>query len=148
MLIYETHQHTSGCSRCAGVSPEDMVLSIKESGFSGVIVTNHFYHGNSSIDRSLPWAEFCKAYEDDYLAAKRAGEKIGIDVIYGLEEHVGGGKEVLIYGVEPDYIAKYPELSEINLPLLSEIVRSAGGLLIQAHPFRERAYISDPDALL
>lgn len=148
MYKYELHQHTAGCSRCARVSPEDMVFAIKESGFSGVVVTNHFYHGNSSIDRDLPWQEFCKAYVDEYLAAKRIGDMIGVDVIYGLEEAVAPGKEVLLYGVEPDLIGRYPELESLGLARLSEIVRNAGGLVIQAHPFRARDYIPDPDELL
>ena len=148
MYIYEMHQHTAVCSKCGSVTPEDMVAAIKQSGFSGVVLTNHFYHGNSGVDRKLAWQEFCKAYSDEYFAAKKAGEKIGIDVLYGLEESVAPGKEVLIYGIEPDLIGKYPELKNGGLPLLSEIVRNAGGVVIQAHPFRDREWIPNPELLL
>lgn len=145
MFLYELHQHTKSCSKCASVTPAEMVLSVRECGFSGVVLTNHFYHGNSGIDRDRSWRDFCKAYEDEFYEAKNAGEKIGVDVIYGLEEHVGNGKVVLLYGIAPDFIAEYPELKEYNFPFLSEIVRSAGGLVIQAHPFRDRSWITDVD---
>ncbi|MCQ2455320.1 MAG: PHP domain-containing protein [Clostridia bacterium] len=148
MFIYEMHQHTKGCSLCGNVTPKEMVNSIKESGFAGVVITNHFYHGNTAIDRTLPWEEFCKKYEEEYLISKEEGEKIGIDVIYGLEEAVGDGKEVLLYGISPDLIAKYPEFREINLKRLSEVVREDGGLVIQAHPYRQRNWITNIDNML
>lgn len=148
MFLYELHQHTAACSKCASITPEEVVISVKQRGFSGVVVTNHFYHGNTAVDRNLSWADFCKAYEDDYYAIKTEGEKIGIDVLYGIEEAVDPGKEVLLYGLEPDYIGKFSELKQLDFSHLSEVVRSGGGLVIQAHPFRVRDYIPDPDALL
>ena len=148
MYIYEMHQHTSGCSACGAVSPQEMVESVKESGFSGVVITNHFYNGNSAVDRSLSWEDFCSRYKEEYLLAKEAGDALGVDVIYGLEEGVGGGKEVLIYGVDPDLIGKHPALINGNLEKISKVVRNAGGLVIQAHPFRQRGYIAEPDKLL
>lgn len=148
MYLYEMHQHTSGCSACAVVTPQEMVKAVKESGFAGVVLTNHFYNGNSAVDRNLPWEDFCKRYQDEYLLAKEAGEKIGIDVFYGLEEGVGGGKEVLIYGIEPDLMARHPELISGDINNISRVVRDAGGVIVQAHPFREKFYIPNPNELL
>ncbi len=148
MYLYEMHQHSSGCSLCAVTKPTEVVRAIKESGFSGVVITNHFYHGNTAIYRSLEWDKFCDEYKKEYLLAKEEGDKVGVDVLYGLEEGLGDGKEVLIYGISPDLIGKYPELREVNLPLLSKIVRENGGVIFQAHPFRERSYISNVDVML
>lgn len=54
---YETHMHTSEGSACGRSSAEEMVRSYKEQGYTGVFVTDHFFNGNCSVDRSLPWAE-------------------------------------------------------------------------------------------
>lgn len=146
--IYEMHQHTSPCSRCGRAEPVGLVRKLKEHGFAGMVLTDHFYNGNSGIDRALPWNEFCKAYEHNYLLAKEEGDKLGFDVIFGLEEHVGNGKEVLLYGITPEYMYSNPEIISGNLEIVSRCAHAAGALVIQAHPFRVRSYIPDPGLLL
>ena len=143
-FIYEMHQHTAPCSGCAKGAPALTVSALKEAGFAGMVITNHFLHGNTGIDRSLPWKEFVSYYENDYLAAKAQGEKEDFDVIFGVEEHVGRGKEVLLYGITPELLYAHPELGSGELAVISAVVREAGGLVFQAHPFRSRSYIPDP----
>ena len=53
MFKYETHLHTSSCSACALSSGYEMVEAALRDGYSGFFITNHFYHGNSSIDRYI-----------------------------------------------------------------------------------------------
>lgn len=148
MFIYEMHQHTAPCSACGRADPRKTVHALKESGFSGMVLTNHFLHGNTGIDRALPWEEFIKYYEDDYLAAKEEGNKINFDVIFGIEEHVGRGKEILLYGITPEFLYAHPELKCGELEVISKAVREYGRLVFQAHPFRSRDYIPDPSELL
>jgi len=151
MYIYEMHQHTASCSKCAKADTIELIHALKDAGISGVVLTNHFYHGNSAIDRSLSWKDFCMAYANDYYVAKNEGEKLDFDVLFGIEEGIGkpgNGKEALIYGLLPENIISHPELRERDLSLLSNVVRSEGGLLVQAHPFRNRSYINDPDEKL
>ncbi|MCQ2463593.1 MAG: hypothetical protein MJ177_09380 [Clostridia bacterium] len=143
--IYEMHQHTWPCSHCGRGDPAKTAYALHEAGFSGMVLTNHFFHGNTGIDRSVPWAEFVKAYEDDYLAAKRAGDEIGFDVIFGIEEHIGKGKEVLLYGITPEFLYENPALRDGGLELVSRLTREYGGLVFQAHPYRDRDYVADPD---
>ena len=71
--------HTNPCSACAQVTPEQMAVFIKKGGFQGGVITNHFKGGNTGIDRKLPWKDFVKAYEKDYIALKEAGEKLDLD---------------------------------------------------------------------
>ncbi|MCQ2451000.1 MAG: PHP domain-containing protein [Clostridia bacterium] len=144
MFFYETHQHTAACSKCAHVEAAELVKCLAEGGYAGVILTNHFYNGNTAIDRNLPWKEFCEAYEKDYEVAKEEAKKYDFDVLFGVEEHVGKGKEVLIYGLSPDNLKKHPELVSGNLETIYNVVHKYAGLVIQAHPFRDRAYITDP----
>ncbi len=144
MFLYEMHQHTAGCSACGIDNPEKTVRELKAAGFAGMVLTNHFYHGNTGIPRSLPWQEFVRRYEDGFLQAKSTAEPLDFDVLFGLEEGIGAGREVLLYGITPDFLYSHPELRDADLPLISRLVRDAGGLVFQAHPFRVRSYIPRP----
>ena len=53
MYLYEMHQHTVRCSACGRGDPEKTVYALKEDGFAGMVITNHFLHGNTGIDRDL-----------------------------------------------------------------------------------------------
>lgn len=148
MYKYELHQHTRICSHCGDADPLLLPEGLKKDGFDGCVITDHFYHGNTGIDRALPWEQFCKPYEEHYLLAKQAGAKIGIDVLFGIEEHVGKGKEVLLYGITPGFMYSHPDLRDCTLETITGYVHEAGGLVIQAHPFRTRDYIPDPSETL
>ncbi len=142
---YEMHLHTSPCSQCAVSSMEEMVCACRETGYAGFVVTNHFYHGNTGIDRSLPWEAFVEAYAEDWRRGVELAKPYDLDVIFGLEEVYRSGKEVLIYGLTPEQIAAAPFLRELDLPTLSAFVREQGGVLAHAHPYRIAPYIREPD---
>lgn len=141
---YEMHQHTWPCSHCGRADPAELVRNMKAEGYAGCVLTDHFYHGNSGIDRDLPWPDFCRAYEDAYLQAKAVGDGLDFDVLFGIEEHVGDSKEVLLYGITPAFIYKYSQLREGGLAFIYEAAKAEGALVIQAHPFRNRDYIENP----
>ena len=144
MYLYEMHQHTNVCSACGAISPEELIPAMKAEGYAGLVITEHFYHGNTAIRRNMPWEDFAAAYEACYRRAKAVGEQYDFDVLFGIEEGVGGCKEVLLYGLTPDFVYAHPEMRDCDLAHLSRIVREAGGLLFQAHPFRVRDYIPRP----
>jgi len=144
MYIYEMHQHTFEASACGRESVEAIIPSLKKQGFAGVVLTDHFYHGNSRISRDLPWEDFVRPYVLAFEKAKEIGRKLDFDVMFGLEEGVGRGKEVLLYGISPEFVYAHPELRDADLAVISELVRAEGGVVVQAHPFRARAYIIDP----
>ncbi len=127
--------------------PVELIKSLYEGGYSGCVITNHFIHGNSGISRSLPWNEYVKQYKNDYLECRKYAEKYGIDVIFGIEEGVGEGLEILCYGVTPEMLYAHPELRQGDARLWHDVLNSHGALCIQAHPFRERDYIPVPKLL-
>ena len=51
--LYETHLHTSEASACAHSTGNEMAEACKEAGYTGIIVTNHNWHGNHCIELSL-----------------------------------------------------------------------------------------------
>ena len=144
---YQMHTHTSPCSKCGAMSPEELARALYDGGYAGAVITNHFYGGNSGIDRTLSWAEFVKAYEDDYIACREAAKKYDLDIIFGVEEHLYGGLEILAYGIEPRVLYEHPELIERQGEDWIKTLHGVGALMIQAHPYREASYITMPGPL-
>lgn len=147
MYKYETHLHTSNCSACALSNGYEMVDAAKEKGYAGFFITNHFYHGNTCVDRNLEWSSFISAYRADYELTKSYGEKMGIQVFFAIEEGFAAGKEMLIYGVVPEIFVKNPEFIMLGAKEKADFVRANGGITVCAHPFRKRSYIPDPDKM-
>lgn len=143
MYKYEMHIHTRPCS-CGGARITSHIDALIEKGYSGMVVTNHFYAGDNMIDRSLPWEDFVDAYRLDYLTGLAYAKEKDFDLLFGLEEHVGGGREILLYGITPELIAAHPELKMASAEKYAEVVHAAGGLVYQAHPYRARDYVEKP----
>jgi hypothetical protein len=145
---YEMHSHTAACSDCGYDSAERHIDDAIKKGMSGIVFTNHFYHGNTCVDRRLPWRDFVGAYERDYLAAKEYSHNKNIDVFFGIEEVYLPGKEALIYGIEPEVFAACPEFRDMDIARMRDFVHENGGLIAAAHPFRRRGYIPNPDSFI
>ena len=138
--LYETHLHTSEASACARSAGKDMARAHKEAGYTGIIVTDHNWGGNTCVDRSLPWKEWVDLYFAGYRHAKEEGDKIGLQVFPGCEAGYHG-PEFLMYGVTPEWFMEHEEIKNASVGELRKAVNEAGGILIQAHPFREEWYI-------
>lgn len=140
--LYETHLHTSEASACAKSSGEEMAKACKLAGYTGIIVTNHNWYGNTCIDRKLPWEqwvdEFCDAYEN----TKRCGDQIGLDVFFGYESGYRG-TEFLVYGVNRKWLKEHPQIKDATVEEQYTLIHEAGGMVIHAHPFRKEPYIPD-----
>ncbi len=139
---YEVHLHTAQSSKCGFTPGQEYIEKFKAAGYDGIIVTDHFYHGNTAIDRDLPWArfveEFCKGYE----AAKEEGDRRGFKVFFGWEENYQND-EYLIYGLDKEWLIKHNEILHASQQEMLEMVHEGGGAVVQAHPFRERGYIKN-----
>ncbi len=144
---YQMHAHTSPCSKCARMTIEELVESLHDGGYQGCVITNHFTHGYCGLDRSLPWEAFVREFEQDYLRGLVAAEKLDIDLLFGIEEGVGGGLEILCYGITPQMLYDHPELVDGNAETWYRVFHAYGAVVIQAHPFRDRDYIRDPHVL-
>jgi len=141
-FLYETHLHTIGVSKCSISSGADYIAGYKDLGYTGIIVTDHFYNGNSGLSHNLPWKEwvneFCRGYEE----AKEEGDKRGLDVFFGWEETFDVCDDYLIYGLDKAWLLEHPEARSWSRGEQYAAVKKAGGCVVQAHPFRERHYIS------
>ncbi len=138
---YETHLHCCQCSYCAGSTSTELVLAYQRAGYAGFVLTDHFIYGNTCVDRTLPWKPRMERYYNAYLEAKELGDRLDFDVIFGLEHSYGDGKEVLLYGIDLGFLLDNPDIPRLTLDQIVDRVHRAGGLVIQAHPYRERGYI-------
>lgn len=138
--IYETHLHTCEGSACGVSHGRDYIPFMKEKGYSGIIVTDHFFNGNCSVPPFLPWEERCARYCGGYEQAK-AAERGGLAVFFGMEFNFEGD-EYLIYGVDRDWLISNPDLLSLSRREVYARVHQAGSIMVQAHPYRERGYLS------
>ncbi len=140
-FLYETHMHTCQGSACGHSTGREHARYYREQGYTGIIMTDHFFGGNTAVDRTLPWEVridlFWKGYED----AREEGDRIGLDVFFGLEQNFAGD-EYLVYGLDKDYMKAHPEMEHWTRRQQLEEVHRAGGCVIQAHPFRMRDYMN------
>ena len=140
MYKYETHLHTKYASACASATGKDQALGYKNAGYTGIIITDHFFRGNSCISRNLPWKTrinmFCQGYEQ----AKEIGDQIGLQVFFGWEETFEG-QDFLVYGLDKEWMLNHPEMEYWTIKEQYETVNKNGGMVIHAHPFRDRPYI-------
>ena len=144
MFYYELHSHTNAASLCSIVEPEEYIRFYIDKGYSGMVVTDHFYHGNTSVNRRLPWDMFIDEYCEGYNRAKREGDKHGFVVLFGFEQKFcDGNDEYIVLGISPEWLKNHSEIRDMKRTEFFETIKKAGGFVIQAHPFRERFYISD-----
>jgi len=140
--LYETHLHTSQSSACAMSTGSDMARACKRSGYTGITVTDHFFYGNSRVDRSLSWTDWVEGYAKGYEDAKREGDLIGLQVFFGWEAGYRG-TEFLIYGLSKEWLLTHPEIKDATVEEQFLLVGNSGGMVIHAHPFREEFYIPE-----
>lgn len=140
MYKYETHLHTSEASACSYSTGAEMAEKYKSEGYTGIIVTDHFFNGNTCIPKDLPWKErvelFCRGFEN----AEKRGREIGLDVFFGFE-YGDGCSDFLVYGLDKQWLMENDHIIEIGTERFLGYARQSGGIIIQAHPFRDRGYI-------
>lgn len=139
--IYETHLHTKEASACSGTPAQDYIEYMMGLGYSGMIVTDHFFNGNSSVPRDLPWEKRVEQYCSGYEHARIAAQGKDFNVMFGMEYNFQGD-EYLLYGVDKAWLLSHPDIMDKTRSQVHDLVNEAGGIMIQAHPYRERGYLN------
>ena len=138
--IYETHLHTIEASACSGTPGEDYIEYMQELGYSGIIVTDHFFNGNCAVPRSLPWKERVERYCSGYEHALEKAKGTDFVVMFGVEFNFQGD-EYLLYGIDKNWLLENESVMTMTRSEVHRAVNEAGGIMIQAHPYRERDYL-------
>ena len=138
---YETHCHTAPVSGCAKASAKDTVRFYKALGYDGIFLSNHFLDGNINPEAGkLPYPEQIAYYFRDYEDALAEGKRIGLKVFPAVELSFLG-TDFLIYGLDRAWYLAHPEIMRLEKTEELSMMRDAGALIVQAHPYREDFYI-------
>ena len=139
--LYETHMHTSEVSSCGRSTAAEQVRAYRDRGYTGVIVTDHFINGRCTCHGGLSWKEKMEYFASGFVKAKEAGDACGLSVFFAWEYTVKGdggmkGFDFLTYGLGLDFLLAHPGVDALSLAAYSALVRSCGGCIVIAHPFR------------
>jgi hypothetical protein len=141
-FAYETHLHTKEGSACASCPASAYVPLYKEMGYAGIIVTDHFFNGNCTVPKHLPWQEkvnlFCKGYEN----AKEEGTRVGLQVFFGWES-THCFDDYLVYGLDKAWLLSHPQVVDWSPCTLFDEAEKEGGCIVHAHPFREHFFTDE-----
>ncbi len=139
--IFETHLHTCQASKCGVAKGCEYIDYMKRQGYDGIIVTDHFFNGNSAVPKDLPWEERVDMYMSGYEDALKASKGSGFTVLFGIEYNFEGD-EYLLYGPDRKWLCDNPDILACSREEVYERVHACGGIMVQAHPYRERGYLS------
>lgn len=137
MYKYDIHVHTMETSRCGHVKAKDMAASYKALGYDGICVTDHLHDLYISLmDCHDDWQLCVNRFMHGYREAKKAGDALGLDVIFSIElrfpENEG---DYLIYGVDEAWLRANPYVCHMDhAAFFKKFGKEV--LIIQAHPFR------------
>lgn len=140
--LYETHMHTSEASACARSGGAEMAEAYARTGYTGIIVTDHFFYGNTRVDRKLPWSDWVEGFCLGYEHTRAEGDRLGLQVFFGWESCYNG-TEFLIYGPDKEWLLAHPEIKDATIEEQFRLIHEAGGIISHAHPCREASYLSE-----
>ncbi len=139
--LYEPHLHTAPVSRCGRATVREMAERFLALGYAGIFITNHFIGGNINISPTMTYEEVVHFYFDECDHGAEIGRELGIKVFTGMEFATGGGTEFLVYGLGREWFLEHRDVIRVTPKERLTMMQEAGALIVQAHPFREAAYI-------
>lgn len=140
--LYDTHVHTNQGSACGAYPGAVMARAYHQAGYTGIIITDHFFYGNTAVSRDLPWQDWVQAFCLGYEDAKAEGDRLGLQVLWGWESGYHG-TEFLIYGLDKNWLLAHPEIKNATIEEQYKLVHEGGGIVVHAHPYREEDYIKE-----
>lgn len=148
----ELHCHTAPVSACADITPCEVVEKMLRCGYTSVTLTNHLsrhtYHSKKArYTGSEDWQEKLDYYFSGIEALREAaGDRL--HVLFGVEICLDGTQtDYLVHGLDEAFYRAHPDILQLNVEALSALVHEAGGLIYQAHPFRNHIAITPPELL-
>lgn len=148
MYLLDMHVHTGRVSACATAMADQIVAAYKLAGYSGIVCTDHINNATFvGLDRASWQRKVNRFMQGYYNLQDAAGDDF--DVMLGCEVNLSKPDEpyipndYLIYGITKEWLLEAGDLRKCTLKELSEKVREADYLLVQAHPFRYGTIIMD-----
>lgn len=138
---YDLHVHTSESSACGARTGAEQAEEAFAAGYAGIVITDHFFNGNTAVSADLPWEERVHALGAGYRSARARGEEIGLDVLFGWE-YSFWGTDFITLGLDEQWLLAHEDVLRWKPEEYLDRVRADGAYVIHAHPFREAWYVS------
>lgn len=137
MYKYDIHVHTMETSRCGYVKASEVVARYKALSYAGICITDHLHDLYISLmDCREDWQLCVNRFMHGYNEAKKAGDALGVDVIFGIELRFPENEsDYLIYSVDEAWLRANPYVCHMDH---EAFFRRFGKdvLIIHAHPYR------------
>jgi len=148
MFKYETHLHTDETSPCGRVPAAEAVRIYKKAGYTGIVVTDHYFRGFFERQLFKSWETKIDQYLKGYRNAAKEGAKLGLDVHLGMEiQFDENSNDYLIYGFDEQFLRTNKKLYKLGLKDFRNLTAGSGIVVVQAHPFRPRMIPADPSLI-
>ena len=106
-----------------------------------MFVTDHFSRNYLKWSAGLTYEEKVDLFLDGYRAAKDAGDRLGITVLFGAELRLKGSRNhYLLYGVTKKFLLEHPEIVDMTIQEFYPLAKANGIFVVQAHPFRRSCW--------
>ncbi len=148
-MLIDLHAHSSGISTCCKADGAAILAAARSAQIDGLCLCNHYYTGYMKERNETPTA-FAQSFLDEYNAVKALADAADMRLYFGIEvsPELYHRVHLLVYGVEPDFVLRHPEMYDYTQEQLYNVVHENGGFLVQAHPMRRgRNVLLDPHFL-
>lgn len=144
MFKTELHCHSMPMSLCARVDNDVIIEKYLNAGYSTIVLANHFNQGTINGHGFKSYKEFADAYIGAYKSLKEASRG-KLEILLGMEMRFNRNiNDYLVFGIDEDFIYNNPSAFDMSIDSYHKLVNSYGGLLIQAHPFRNDMTVVPP----
>lgn len=134
---FDMHVHTRETSKCGKLSGKDVAWCYRMAGYQGIMITDHYHKEYFDSLGQMNPREKIECYLSGYRAAKKEGDKIGLDVVLGIEfRNVETEGDFLVVGITEEFLYQYPAIYKLPLRQAFKLFHDHGMLVIQAHPIR------------
>lgn len=138
MNLYEIHSHTSEVSGCSSIDGVTLVNEHKKEEFTGVCITDHFFKGYFEQFEGKSDKYKIDQYLSGYRAAKKQGDKIGLQVFLGMEIRFNNyTNDYLVFGITEQFLYDNPTMYNMTVESFSKFIKGSDMMIIWAHPFRD-----------
>lgn len=145
--LFEMHAHTSEVSTCATAKAEDVIKIYYESGYKGLVLTDHMNASTFSGMENASWREIIEHYLTGYRKIKSVAPP-DFTVLLGMELTFSQNyNDYLVYGIDEDFLYNNENLMDMGISDFRKLADKNNLMIFQAHPFRVCMTVTDPNLL-
>ena len=137
----ETHLHTKHTSECGWLDARALAEGYHEAGYAAIAVTDHYSRitfAYLGIDTAMPGNKIDRFFAG-YDRMREEGAKQGLRIYKGAELCFDEGcNDYLLFNYPDELLSEPEEVFRMGIAAFAPLAKSAGAILIQAHPYRNK----------